>query len=88
MQRPAVPTWSAASSDIFSLFIEDSVQRFQKSQHNPQETRNLVIQRYGGPPMGVLHMPTAAGHHPLKSCPRHEATPHDNTEKRYIYTDY
>ena len=25
--------------------------------------------------MGVLHMPTAAGHHPLKSCPRHEATP-------------
>ena len=27
--------------------------------------------------MGVLHMPTAAGHHPLKSCPRHEAPPHD-----------
>ena len=25
--------------------------------------------------MGVLHMPTAAGHHPLKSCPRHEAPP-------------
>ena len=25
--------------------------------------------------MGVLHMPTPAGHHPLKSCPRHEATP-------------
>ena len=38
--------------------------------------------------MGVLHMPTAAGHHPLKSCPRHEAPQHDNTEKRYVYTDY
>ena len=25
--------------------------------------------------MGVLHMPTAAGHHPLKSCPRHVASP-------------
>ena len=25
--------------------------------------------------MGVLHMPTPAGHHPLKSCPRHEAPP-------------
>jgi hypothetical protein len=25
--------------------------------------------------MGVLHMPTAAGHHPLKSYPRHEAPP-------------
>ena len=25
--------------------------------------------------MGVLHMPKAAGHHPLKSCPRHEAPP-------------
>ena len=36
--------------------------------------------------MGVLHMPTAAGHHPLKSCPRHEAPPHDNTEKRYTFT--
>ena len=29
--------------------------------------------------MGAPHMPTAAGHHPLKSCPRHEALPHDNT---------
>ena len=38
--------------------------------------------------MGVLHMPTAAGHHPLKSCPRHEAPQHHNTEKRYICTDY
>ena len=25
--------------------------------------------------MGVLHMPTPAGHHPLKSYPRHEAPP-------------
>ena len=25
--------------------------------------------------MGVLHMPTADGHHPLKSYPRHEAPP-------------
>ena len=31
--------------------------------------------------MGAPHMPTAAGHHPLKSCPRHEATPHDDTLK-------
>ena len=59
-----------------------------RSTHVPQETRNWVIQSCGGPPMGVLHMPTAAGHHPLKSWPRHEAPPHDNTEKRYIYTDY
>ena len=35
----------------------------------------MVIQSCGGPPLGVLHMPTAAGHHPLKSYPRHEAPP-------------
>ena len=35
--------------------------------------------------MGVLHMPTAAGHHPLKSCPRHEAPPQIILKKCYIY---
>ena len=56
-------------------FQRFSVGGVTTSSQNPQETRNLVIQSCGGPPMGVLHMPTAAGHHPLKSYPRHEAPP-------------
>ena len=45
-----------------------------------QRRQLLAARRPRALPLRVaLHMPTAAGHHPLKSCPRHEAPPHDNT---------
>ena len=72
-RRPARPR--VAIQCVTRGFQRFSVGGVTTSSQNPQETRNLVIQSCGGPPMGVLHMPTPAGHHPLKSCPRHEAPP-------------